>query len=214
MRPFNTAIGRNDMTLRMLKRLPINHSENRIHPTPIPYYPTPPPPSQNLASMNSALSAKLAVKHDIFAHWSEPQLDHKVSVMYTPTINDEKRDYTEYTSTGFMGHQHTMVTYTRASDSVLCVPLMIDAAVWCDFFKRKDWDFDRTSKALAYLFKVPSVTCDPGFFHQMRTLKEEAYNAAGIPLPNNMGGVAIAGSLSAGSSVGSGGSMRTRGAER
>jgi hypothetical protein len=29
-----------------------------------------------------------------------------------------------------------MVTYTRCMDSILCVPLMIDAAVWCDYFAR------------------------------------------------------------------------------
>jgi hypothetical protein len=29
-----------------------------------------------------------------------------------------------------------MVTYTRCMDSILCVPLMIDAAVWCDYFHR------------------------------------------------------------------------------
>lgn len=39
-------------------------------------------------------------------------------------------------NTGFLGSPHTMVTYTRCMDSVLCVPLMIDAAVWCDYFAR------------------------------------------------------------------------------
>lgn len=29
-----------------------------------------------------------------------------------------------------------MVTYTRCMDSILCVPLMVDAAVWCDYFAR------------------------------------------------------------------------------
>lgn len=37
---------------------------------------------------------------------------------------------------GFLGSPHTMVTYTRCMDSILCVPLMIDAAVWCDYFAR------------------------------------------------------------------------------
>ena len=81
---------------------------------------------RNLDSAKSAATAKLRVKHDIFAPWEEEDLDHKVSIMFTEYINDDKRDFVEYTSLGFMGQVHTMVTYSRASDSVLCVPLMID----------------------------------------------------------------------------------------
>merc|ERR1719491_2117483 len=109
---------------------------------------------RNLATADKARMAKLRVKHDIFAAWNE-DIDHKVSVMFTPMINDEKRDFVEYTSQGFLGQTHTMVTYTRASDSVLCVPLMIDAAVWCDLFSHRSWPYDYVAKALAYLFKVP-----------------------------------------------------------
>lgn len=103
--------------------------------------------------------------------------------MYMPDINDEKRDYVEYTSDAFMSHKHTMVTYTRASDSILCVPLMIDAAVWCSFFAKKKWDFKLTCKALAYLFKVPEGAAkgvDPGFFNQMSVLKGEISAATGL----------------------------------
>mmetsp|Transcript_14985 Transcript_14985/g.36515 ORF Transcript_14985/g.36515 Transcript_14985/m.36515 type:complete len:1046 (+) Transcript_14985:8-3145(+) len=135
---------------------------------------------RNLASAKAASSAKLKVKHDIFAPWEEEDLDHKVSIMFTPFINDEKRDFVEYTSLGFLGQPHTMVTYTRASDSVLCVPLMIDAAVWCDYFSGRSWPFERVAKALAYLFKVPeggAKGVDPGFFKQMEVLKSEVLEA-------------------------------------
>lgn len=131
---------------------------------------------RNLASSDVAASAKLRVKHDIFAPWQELELDHKVSIMYTPFINDDKRDIVEYTSLGFLGQPHTMVTYTRASDSVLCVPLMIDGAVWCDYFASSSWPFEKVSKALAYLFKVPegaAVNVDPGFFKQMLELESQ-----------------------------------------
>jgi len=130
---------------------------------------------RNLATADKARHAKLRVKHDIFAAWEE-DIDHKVSVMFTPMINDEKRDFVEYTSLGFLGQHHTMVTYTRASDSVLCVPLMIDAAVWCDFFSTCSWPYEEVSKALAYLFKVPEGAAkgvDPGFFRQMEELKAQ-----------------------------------------
>ncbi len=134
----------------------------------------------NLATGESMRKAKLRVKHDIFAAWEE-DIDHKVSVMYCPMINDEKRDFVEYTSLGFMSQHHTMVTYTRASDSVLCVPLMIDASVFCDYFSRKSWQYENVAKALAYLFKVPEGAAkgvDPGFFRQMQELDRQVMAAA------------------------------------
>lgn len=100
----------------------------------------------------------------------------KVRVMYTPLMGDEKRDIVEYTSFGFMNCAHTMLTYTRAMDSALCVPLMIDAAVWCDYFARERTPQGRVARALAYLFKVPeggAQGVDPGFFKQMRALEDE-----------------------------------------
>lgn len=138
---------------------------------------------RNLASSKTTSTAKLRVKHDIFAPWEEEQLDHKVSIMFTPFINDEKRDFVEYTSLGFLGQPHTMVTYTRASDSVLCVPLIIDGAVWCDYFSGRSWPYEKVAKALAYLFKVPEGAAkgvDPGFFRQMQELETQvlaAHNA-------------------------------------
>ena len=81
----------------------------------------------NLTSQTT-LKAKMRVKHSIFEPWKEDQLDHQVRVMYTPFMGDDKRDIVEYTSTAFLHQEHTMLTYTRCMDSILCVPLMIDAA--------------------------------------------------------------------------------------
>ncbi|CAB9506624.1 Inositol-3-phosphate synthase [Seminavis robusta] len=134
---------------------------------------------KNLDTAKAASSAKLRVKQDIFAPWEE-DIDHKVSIMFTPEINDDKRDFVEYTSHAFLGQTHTMVTYTRASDSVLCVPLMIDAAVWCDFFAGRSWPYEKVAKALAYLFKVPEGVAkgvDPGFFRQMHELELQSMAA-------------------------------------
>ncbi|EJK67747.1 hypothetical protein THAOC_11184 [Thalassiosira oceanica] len=113
------------------------------------------------------LNAKMRVKSDIFGPWQEENLDHKVSVMYCPYIGDEKRDFVEYTSLGFLGSPHTMVTYTRCMDSILCVPLMVDAAIWCDYFVNNNVSAGDAAKATAYLFKVPEGDAkgvDPGFF--------------------------------------------------
>lgn len=67
-----------------------------------------------------------------------------------------------------------MVTYTRCLDSILCVPLMVDAAIWCDYFVQHDVSSSDAARATAYLFKVPEGDAkgiDPGFFYQMRELE-------------------------------------------
>lgn len=122
----------------------------------------------------TTLNAKMRVKHSIFGPWNEDQLDHQVRVMYTPYMGDEKRDVVEYTSTGFLYQEHTMLTYTRCMDSVLCVPLMIDSAVWCDYFAAHQTPSQKVAQATAYLFKIPeggAQGVDPGFQHQMQTLR-------------------------------------------
>jgi len=127
----------------------------------------------NLTSKKT-VDAKLRVKKDIFQPWQESELDHQVRVMYTPMMLDEKRDVVEYTSLGFLNCPHTMLTYTRCMDSVLCVPLMIDVAVWCDFFARYKASSSTVALATAYLFKVPeggAKGVDPGFQRQMNELE-------------------------------------------
>jgi len=128
------------------------------------------------------LDAKMRVKSDIFGPWQEENLDHKVSVMYCPYIADEKRDFVEYTSLGFLGSPHTMVTYTRCMDSILCVPLMVDAAIWCDYFVNHHVSAGDAARATAYLFKVPEGEAkgvDPGFFHQMKELEDVLAQTSG-----------------------------------
>jgi len=121
-------------------------------------------------------ASKARVKTDIFAPWAaDGPIDHKVAVLYTEQMGDEKRDLVEYTSESFMGCEHTMLTYTRAMDSALCAPLMIDAAVFCAYLAARGASGALAGAALAYLFKVPegaAAGTDPGFFHQSRTLIE------------------------------------------
>ena len=127
----------------------------------------------NLTSAKT-ITAKMRVKNNIFEPWEEKDLDHKVAVMYTPFMLDEKRDVVEYTSLGFLHCPHTMMTYTRCMDSVLCVPLMVDVAVWCDYFARVGSSSSLIARATAYLFKVPeggAQGTDPGFQRQMRELQ-------------------------------------------
>eukprot|EP00934_Nitzschia_sp_Nitz4_P001889 Nitzschia sp. Nitz4//scaffold118_size93875//21477//22979//NITZ4_004780-RA/size93875-augustus-gene-0.93-mRNA-1//-1//CDS//3329533700//1889//frame0 len=141
----------------------------------------------NLTSKKT-VGAKMRVKSNIFGPWQETDLDHQVRVMYTPFMLDEKRDVVEYTSLGFLHCPHTMLTYTRCMDSVLCVPLMIDAAVWCDFFARFASPSSRVARATAYLFKVPeggAKGVDPGFQRQMSELEtalQETYTGPSQPV--------------------------------
>uniref|UniRef100_A0A7S2B303 Carbohydrate kinase PfkB domain-containing protein n=1 Tax=Octactis speculum TaxID=3111310 RepID=A0A7S2B303_9STRA len=127
------------------------------------------------------LDAKLKVKSDIWGSWSKSgftsKLDHQVKVMYTEFIGDEKRDMVEYTALGLLGSPWTMLTYTRAMDSILCVPLIVDAAAWCECFTRLGVSPSAAQLALSYLFKVPQARDadkphDPGFFTQMRSLED------------------------------------------
>ncbi|GMH83207.1 hypothetical protein TrVE_jg3761 [Triparma verrucosa] len=140
---------------------------------------------RNLSKLPEAFEAKLRKKHDIFGPYCENELDHKVSVLYTPHINDDKRDYVEYTSSCFLGCEWTMVTYTRCSDSVLCAPMIIDAAVLVEFFLRKGVEEERIKKAMEYLFKVPETKGDPGFGSQMRRLRDELDRATKISTLNS-----------------------------
>ena len=115
-------------------------------------------------------AAKLRVKSSIF----KPGVDHHVSVQYAPFIGDEKRDFVEYTSEAFLGQLHTMATYTRCSDSVLCAPLLVDATVLLDFFATHAVAPAEVAEATAYLFKVPEGRARAeaqGFHAQLDTMK-------------------------------------------
>ncbi|KAH8070303.1 inositol-3-phosphate synthase [Aureococcus anophagefferens] len=115
-------------------------------------------------------AAKLRVKSSIF----KPGVDHHVSVQYAPFIGDEKRDFVEYTSEAFLGQLHTMATYTRCSDSVLCAPLLVDATVLLDFFATHAVAPAEVAEATAYLFKVPEGRAKAeaqGFHAQLDTMK-------------------------------------------
>jgi myo-inositol-1-phosphate synthase len=133
--------------------------------------------------------AKERVKTDIFGPWTEADgepIDHKVAVLYTEQMGDEKRDTVEYTSESFMGCEHTMLTYTRCMDSALCVPLMIDAAILCGYLHAAGASPDDAARALAYLFKLnegAAIGVDPGFFHQSATLLSVLEKLSGARRP-------------------------------
>jgi len=121
------------------------------------------------ATQEKTRKAKLRVKSQIFSS----DIDHHVSVQYTPFIGDEKRDYVEYTSEAFLSQLHTMATYTRCSDSVLCAPLYIDVCCLLDYFSRKKVSPSTVAAATSYLFKVPEGRSGPlvGFSEQLRALE-------------------------------------------
>lgn len=94
--------------------------------------------------------------------------------------NNDNRECVECTSLGFLDQELTMLTYTRANDTVLCVPLMIDVAVWCDFFASRSWAFQKVAKALAYMFKTVEGAArgaDATFSKQLQILDTQAHAA-------------------------------------
>ena len=68
------------------------------------------------ATQEKTRKAKLRVKSQIFSS----DIDHHVSVQYTPFIGDEKRDYVEYTSEAFLSQLHTMATYALFRFCFVC----------------------------------------------------------------------------------------------
>ena len=89
-----------------------------------------------------------------------------------------------------MGCEHTMLTYTRCMDSALCVPLMIDVAIFCDYFSARGASPKQAGAALAYLFKVnegAAVGVDPGFFNQSAVLSGLLHSLPLKPIQNGEG---------------------------
>lgn len=119
-------------------------------------------------------------------------VDYLRTMGLTPKVNTsnsnnktsrEQQNVMEYTSFGFMEQELSMVTYTRASDTILCVPLMIDAAVWCDFFASRSWPYEKVARALSYLFKLSegaaaSAIGDSSLHKQMDILEAQAQAAS------------------------------------
>ena len=58
------------------------------------------------------------------------------------------------TARAFLDQPHTVITIppTIREENMLRVPLLMDAAVLCDFFSSKSWPHDNVAKALSYLF--------------------------------------------------------------
>ena len=56
-------------------------------------------------------------------------------------------------------------------DSILCVPLLVDAAVLCEYFARCRVAAPAVARACAYLFKLPEGAArglDPAAIHSAR----------------------------------------------
>ena len=155
--------------------------------------------------------AKARVKTDVFGAWSEADgnvIDHQVAVLYTEQMGDEKRDTVEYTSEAFMGCEHTMLTYTRCMDSALCVPLMIDAVIFCDYFYSRGASPPDAARAIAYLFKLNeggAVGVDPGFFNQSAALAAMLADLPAEPEPAAADAAAAVGTAASDGGGGGGG---------
>ena len=90
------------------------------------------------------------------------------------TVVHNSRGVTEVQYRGLLGVERSTITYTRQShntdnndtsilgdtsddllssgDSLWCTPMLIDAAVLCDYFSSTSWPLDKVSNALSYMF--------------------------------------------------------------
>ena len=82
------------------------------------------------------------------------------------TVPEERRRTTtengssvvEITRQGFLSQTLTTITYSPTDDSILRVPLLLDAVVLCDFFSNVSWPMDGVTKALSYMFDETTTT--------------------------------------------------------
>ena len=83
--------------------------------------------------------AFMGCEHDHTSH-NTPLLQRAyIEYIYSHRASCYRLDaLTELTCTACVTGEHTMLTYTRCMDSALCVPLMIDAAIFCDYLLARD----------------------------------------------------------------------------
>lgn len=81
----------------------------------------------------------------------------------------------QITSSAFLGQPHTVMTVHQTHPAILTVPLMLDAAVLCDYFSSKSWPHDKVASAMSYLFMSSTST---SLASQMENLKWQIEAAA------------------------------------
>ena len=112
--------------------------------------------------------------------------DHEIVIKYAPSTGDHKRAIDEYVADICMEEQQSLVVYNICPDSLLCVPLMLDLAVFADWLSRvrlkkpssNIWEtLETTQPLLAYFFKVTSPDSSSSLFEQRLALVNMVTNA-------------------------------------
>lgn len=119
--------------------------------------------------------------------------DHCVVIKYIPAVGDSKRAMDEYYSELMLDGRHTLVIHNTCEDSLLAVPVMLDLALFAEFFSRVSirkndnilCEFDPTLSLLSYFFKSPNVSpnepCINSFFKKRYALESFFRILADLP---------------------------------
>jgi myo-inositol-1-phosphate synthase len=105
--------------------------------------------------------------------------DHEIVIKYAPSTGDHKRAIDEYVADICMEEQQSLVVYNVCPDSLLCVALILDLAIFADWLARvrvrqlpnSDWkNLTTTMPLLSYFFKVTQPEASASLFEQRLAL--------------------------------------------
>ena len=124
--------------------------------------------------------------------------DHEVVIKYVPAVGDSKRAIDEYYSELLLDGRNILSLYNLCEDSLLAVPLLLDIAIFSEFFSRITFvDTDSVEKKflpnlslLSFFFKNP---VDDGrqpvinaFFKQRNGISNFIKACCGIPVDDGL----------------------------
>lgn len=120
--------------------------------------------------------------------------DHEVIIKYIPAVGDSKRAIDEYYSELMLDGRNILSIYNICEDSLLAIPLLLDIAIFSDFFTRikfvcKDGtenNFSSNLSLLSFFFKSPiddeKQPVINAFFKQRNAINNFIKICCGLPI--------------------------------
>ena len=78
--------------------------------------------------------------------------DHEVVIKYVPSVGDSKRAIDEYYSELTLDGRNILSIYNLCEDSLLAIPLLLDIALFSEFFSRVIFVDENASLAIVSNF--------------------------------------------------------------
>jgi len=120
--------------------------------------------------------------------------DHEVIIKYIPAVGDSKRAIDEYYSELMLDSRNILSIYNICEDSLLAIPLLLDIAIFSDFFTRikfiskdgKENNFSSNLSLLSFFFKSPiddeKQPVINAFFKQRNAINNFIKICCGLPI--------------------------------